>query len=402
MLSRWIVPAAAAVLLVVVPRPAPACPFCNLDMGQSLADELKQADLVLFGTLSNAKGDPADPDRGTTDLAIDLAIKPHDAVKDKKAIVLPKYWPSDGKNTKYLIFCNVVNGKLDPYRGVGFPANSKIPDYLKGALDARKKDATERLKFFFDYLESPEIEISNDAYKEFAFADYPEVKAFGAGIKSDAARVKALRGWLKDPNTRAFRYGLYGLLLGHCGAADDAKMLRAMLDDPDGGPISGRDGVLAGYVLLDPKDGWGYVRKLVGDRDKDFNARYAGLRTLRFLWENAQGAVPEDQLLGAMKEMIDQPDLADLPIDDLWKWKRWELTPNVLAYSTKESHTKYPIINRAILRFSIAATIADPKNKAAADYIDAYRKRDPRTVEFQEGQVRDALKSATPAPVKKN
>lgn len=396
MLPRWIAPAAAVVVLLAVPRPAPACPFCNLDMGQSLADELKQADLVLYGTLSNAKGDPSDPDSGTTDLSIDLAIKPHDVVKGKTKVVLPKYWPGDGKSAKHLIFCNVIDGKLDPYRGVGFPANSKIPEYLKGAIEARAKKPAERLRFFFDYLESQELEISNDAYKEFAFADYPEVKEFATGIKGDKARVETLLAWLKDPNTRAFRFGLYGLLLGQCGQPEHAKVLRGLLDDPEGGPISGRDGVLAGYILLDPKSGWDYLRAIVADRTKEFNARYAGLRTIRFLWEYAHGVVPESQLLEAMKLMVDQPDLADLPIDDLWKWKRWEMTSTILDYSTKESHTKFPIVNRAILRFCIAATIADPKNATAAEYVNNYRKKDPRTVEFQEGQVRDALKMAPP------
>jgi hypothetical protein len=217
----------------------------------------------------------------------------------------------------------------------------------------------------------------------------------------DKARVETLRGWLKDPNTRAFRFGLYGLLLGQCGQPSDAKLLRALLDDANG-PISGRDGVLAGYVLLDTKAGWDYVRGIVTDGSKDFNARYAGLRTIRFLWENAAGAVSQDQLLGAMKEMMDQADLADLPIDDLWKWRRWELTGTVLGYAAKDTHTRFPIIKRAILRFAIAASIADPKNAAAVEYVNQVRAKDPRVVEFQEGQVRDALKSMTPAPAKPN
>lgn len=397
MLFRRIAPAVAAVLLLIVPRPAPACPFCNLDGGQSLSDELKKADLVIYGTLSNAKGDPTDPDRATTDLAIDMAIKPHDLVKGKKSITIPGFWRGDDKTPKHLIFCNVTNGKIDPYRGLGFPADSKLPEYLKGALEARTKAPAERLKYFFDYLESADIEISNDSYKEFAFADYPEVKAFGEAMKADPARVKTLVGWFKDPNTRQFRFGLYGLLLGQCGKADDAKVLRALLDDPTGGPVSGRDGVLAGYVLLDPKGGWEYVRKMIADTEQGFNTRYAGLRTVRFLWDNGTGIVSQEQLLATMKVMMDQPDIADLPINDLWKWKRWELTPVVLAYAAKETHTKFPIITRAILRFCIAATIADPQNAAAAEFVAKYKAKDARTVEFQEGQVRDELKSATPA-----
>ena len=193
---------------------------------------------------------------------------------------------------------------------------------------------------------------------------------------------------MKDPNTRAIRYGLYGLLLGHCGRPEDAKAMRAMLDDPDGGPISGRDGVLAGYVMLDPKGGWEYVRKLV-ERPRQglppgtpASARSASCGRTR------RASMPAGaRCSAAMKEMIDQPDLADLPIDDLWKWKRWELTPNVLAYSAKESHTKYPIINRAILRFSIAATIADPKNTAGGGLRDGLPQERPADRRVPGGQV---------------
>ena len=36
--------------------------------------------------------------------------------------------------------------------------------------------------------------------------------------------------WLKDPNTRGSRVGLYGLLLGHCGKPADAKTIRELLE----------------------------------------------------------------------------------------------------------------------------------------------------------------------------
>ena len=53
------------------------------------------------------------------------------------------------------------------------------------------------------------------------------------------------------------------MMLGHCGKPEDAKALRALLDDPDRVFSSGLDGVLAGYILLDHKAGWEYLVKLI-------------------------------------------------------------------------------------------------------------------------------------------
>ena len=63
--------------------------------------------------------------------------------------------------------------------------------------------------------------------------------------------------WLKDPNTRGSRFGLYGLMLGHCGKPADAKTIRELLDDKERSFSSGLDGVLVGYIMLDKKAGLG-------------------------------------------------------------------------------------------------------------------------------------------------
>lgn len=405
MLPRWLLPAAAAVALVAVPTaPAPACPFCN-PSGETLAGEVAQADFIVYGTLSNAQRDAADPtafNKGTTDLAVDLVIKDHEFLKGKKTVTVPKYLPPDPNqpNLKHLIFFKLYDGKLDAYRGEGVAVDSKLPDYLKGAIEHRGKDAVARLSYFFTHLEAPELSISSDAYSEFGYADYKEVRELTEGWKKkgDAAKAAQLLAWLKDPATRASRFGLYGLLLGHCGKPEDAKALRALLDDPQRKYSSGLDGVLAGYVLLDPKAGWDYVLGVVGDGKKEFAERYAGLRTVRFFWENRTDVIGREKVLDAMKVLMAQADLADLPIEDLRKWKAWELTPTVLGYGAQESHNTIPIVQRSILKFALAAEQADPAHKAAAaEYVAAARQKDPKKVVFLESLLKDEQKVAPPA-----
>jgi hypothetical protein len=398
MSSRCWVPCLAIIVLISNPATAmPGCPACT-PTGTTLAAEVTQADMILYGTLSNPKLDPTDGalNKGTTDLTIDLVIKPHDIVKGKKTITIPRYVPPDmgGKDYKHLIFFNVVNGQLDPYRGDIFPADSTLPEYLKGALAVREKDSVTRLRFFFDYLEDKDIVISSDAYNEFAVADYKDIREIAPKLP-----VATLMKWLKDPNTRGSRFGLYGLLLGHCGKPADAKTIRELLEDKERSFSSGLDGVLVGYIMLDQKAGWEYLINLMKG-DGEFPVKYAALRCARVFWEFRPDIIPQKQLLEALKILVDQPDIADMPIEDLRKWKVWDLTPLILGYAAKESHNTIPINNRAILKFAIAASWADPKNVAAANFVVEARKKDPRRVEFLEELLKDEVKP--PPPEKKD
>src|SRR5262249_36246821 len=138
--------------------------------GVTLTKDVSDAGMVLYGTLTNAKLDAGgDFGGGTTDLAIEAVVKDHEIRGDKKVLTLPKYVPpAEGKDkVKYLIFIDVFKGKIDPYRGVPVKPDSDIVKYLKGALAVKGKLPGDRLRFFFDYLDNKDIEISNDAYKEF-------------------------------------------------------------------------------------------------------------------------------------------------------------------------------------------------------------------------------------------
>ncbi|MDY3551820.1 hypothetical protein R5W24_000900 [Gemmata sp. JC717] len=397
MLLRCLLPVAlAAAACLDFAAPAAACPGCGPPSGQTLTTEVSQADFILYGTLDNAKPDPKEPgsSKGSTDMVIDAVVKGHALVKDKKVFTIPRYVPPDQKPSKYMVFFNVVNGDVDPYRGVIVGTDSKLPEYVKGALAVKGKDAVARLRYFFDYLESPEIEISGDAYNEFAVAEYKEVAELAPKLPTDT-----LLKWLRDPSTRASRFGLYGLLLGH--APKDRPALagevRKLLDAPDGKFSSGLDGLLMGYLLLDPKAGYEYLMKLVADPSKEFLVKHSGLKTLRFFWEYRPDVLTRKQILDGMTALVTHADLADMPIDDLRKWKAWEMTGEVLKYADKESHNTLPINNRAILKFALAASWADPKNAAATAHVEKVRKDNPERVKLMEELLKDDMK-LTPQP----
>lgn len=394
MFTRFGALALAAALLVTATASAGiACPFCSVQ-GQTLTGEVAQADFIVYGTLANAKPAGDGFGGGTTDLVIDTVIKPHDFLKDKKVVTLPRYVPpaANGDN-KYLIFFYYNDGKIDPYRGEATNAASKLPEYIKGAMEVKGKDDLTRLRYFFDYLESPDLGISGDAYTEFGYADYKHVRQI-----AEKAPADTLLKWLKDPSTRASRFGLYGLMIGHCGKPELAAELRKLLEDPDRAFSSGLDGMLAGYTLLDPKAGWNYLLGFVNDPKKDFAARYAALKTVRFFREFRPDVISPKQSLEAIKLLLAQADIADLPIEDLRKWGVWELTDDVLALAALESHNTIPIVNRAILKFAICAS---PKSAKAAAFVEEARKKDAKKVEFLEELIRDELKVTPPTDTPK-
>jgi hypothetical protein len=381
--------AVAAVAPIEFVAPAQACPGCGPPTGQTLASEVAQADFIIYGTLGKPTPSAADPSKGTTEMTIDAVVKSHALVKDKKVFTIPRLVPPDAKPTKYMVFFNVVNGDVDPYRGVAVSVESKLPDYVKGALEVKKKDTVTRLRYFFDNLESEDLEISSDAYNEFAMAEYKEVIELAPKLPADVVLKR-----LTDKNTRPSRYGLYGLLLGHCGKAADARAVRALLDDPNRKTSSGIDGMVMGYIMLDRKAGYEYLMQLLAAPDGEFLVKHAGLKVLRFFWDYRPDVLTKKQLLDGMSVLLGQPDIADMPIDDLRKWKAWEMTGPVLNLATREAHKKLPINRRAILKFAIAASWADPKNAAAEAYVAQARKDDPERVKLVEDLLKDEAKPA--------
>lgn len=393
--------AIAVAMVAGFAAPAAACPFCSTQ-GQTLSGEVGQADFIVLGTMTNPKRDLNDFTKGTTELVIDTVVKPHPYLAGKTKLTIPRYIDPPSDKSKFLVFCSLYNrpaefpastvasatilgnfdfAQLDAYRGEPVAADSKLAEYLKGAIAVREKDAPGKLRFFFDYLDAQELVIGTDALMEFGNADYADVRKIAPMLPADK-----ILGWLKDPNTPPSRYGLYGLLLGHCGKPADASAVRTLLDDPGRVYSSGLDGILAGYVMLDPKAGWDYVSGILSDPKKEFPVRYAGLKVLRFFWEYRPDLVSQEKILDAMKPLLAQADMADLPIEDLRKWKRWDMTSEVLKYGEQDSHKKIPIVRRAILRFALSVP---GDNAEAAAYIAQARKDDPERVQFVEQMLKD-------------
>lgn len=365
-----------------------ACPFCS-NMGKTLAENVAEAQVVLFGKLSNSKlnenakaGEP----EGSTDLEILKVIKDHPILAGQTAVVLPRFIPAAQKESvEYIIFAEVVEGKIDPYRGM--PVDSKeFVDYLAGAVKVGAAKPGEKLAFFFPYLDDEDPNVSGDAYKEFANAPYADVVAAAKSYDADK-----LISWIQSKETPGYRIGLYGCLLGTCGRASDAPVLRSIIDSPDSRPITGVDGLMGGYCILDPEHGPDYVLNMLCDSKNDFNLRYAALRTVRFLLTEMPGA-DRKAIFARMAAGIEVPDMSDLVIDEFRKNKVWDPADKVLGLYGKPEFD-LQVIRRAIIRFALKCP--QPETQA---FVAKLREKDPQLVADVEEILRFEEANYPPTP----
>ena len=386
-------------LVILIALPAATCPFCG-SQGTTLGGEIGVADFIILGKPTNPRPDKDDFTRGTTDVIIEKIVKDHPYLTGKKVIRINRLLPLDPKVDEHMLVFSTVENKpsvaaatavagtlvlgnlfdnpIDAYRGVTVTADSRLADYMKGAISVREKDTSSRLRFFFDYLDAAELEINSDAFMEFGNSDYPDVRKLAGDLPRDK-----IFGWLKDPSTPSARLGFYGLLAGHCGKKEDAATLRQLLDDPTRRFASGLDGLMAGYILLDPKAGWDYLTAIIQDQKKqEFATQHAAVKVLRFFWDNRSDLISKDRVVDGAKLAMQNGDFADFAIEDLRKWERFDLAELVLKTSQLDTHKKEPMVKRAVLKFMIAAAAKNPK---AAEFVRTARVDNPDKVkEYEE------------------
>ena len=85
-------------------------------------------------------------------------------------------------------------------------------------------------------------------------------------------------------------------------------------------------------------------------------------------------------MLKGLALAVPQGDVADLAVEDLRRWKIWDLTAKVLAQYGKATHDT-PIVRRTIIRYALCCPQAE-----ARQFIDNLRRLDPGLVrELEEG-----------------
>lgn len=349
-------------LFVIPGADSRACTLCtgmSPEKVSTLRQDVGQAKLVLYGTLKDAKQFAGA--QGTVDLHLERTLKSDPFLGDKKVVTLPRYHPADPKNPpKFLVFCDVFQGKLDPYRGI--PARSDtLVDYLKGAMGLDPKDKSAALLYFFRYLDSNDADVANDAFLEFAKANDGEVGAVAKRL--DAEKLRKL---INDPATPAGRLGLFCFLLGATGADKDADFLKGLIEKPSGRTAGALDGALAGYIQLRGRGGWDVLGGVLKDDKRSLTDRMMAMGAVRFLhgWKGKDIEPDAGRVLGSL--IREGPD-ADMAVEDLRRWKLWDHTGAVLALYGKKGYDA-PVAQRTIVRYALSC----PKPEAA-QFLDKLR-----------------------------
>lgn len=356
-------------ILVVAAAEARACTFCSgpIRSQPTLRMRYAAAKIVAHGTLKNPRFDAAD--RGYTDFHFGTLLKDDAARRNAKSLVLPQYLPVIGDTPPdYLLFCEVVEGKLEPQPGLA--SRPAVVEYLKAAAALDSKDPVKSLTFFFQHLDSADATVSADAFLEFARASDAEILKASAAF--DPVKIRKL---IANPDSPLERLGVYAFLLGVCGKAEDAAFLAGLLKQ---NPLPERTasafgGLLAGYILLDPKNGWPLAATILADEKLGISVRLSAIGTVRF-FQATRAAECKADVLKCCAALLPCGDLADQAIEDLRRWGWWDLTKDVLAQFGKPTHAA-PLMKRGIVRYALSCM-----NEDAKTFVASLRQTEPKLV----------------------
>jgi hypothetical protein len=369
--------------LVLCPA-AVACTYCDPSSQklQTFRQEARTSKFVVVGVLSNPR---LVGESGVTDLIVEHVVKDDPALGKQRTLTLPKWTPVDPKKPpRVLVFFDVYEGKVDPFRGVNLRGTG-VPEYLGGGLALDDRDRVGSLLYYFRHLDSSDPDVAADAFLEFAKATDKEVGDVGPRL--DPAKLRQL---LADPKTPPERLGLYGFLLGSCGSPADGDTLAALLARGGERTAAGLGGILGGLIELRPAEGWKLAVRLLEDPKRPYQDKLAVLGTLRF-FQAYQPDQHRPAILAGMAAVVARGDMADMAVEDLRRWKWWDLTRQVLTQYGQPSHSA-PLVRNAILRYAL--TCPDPE---AVAFVKAARAKDGATVR----EVEESLEFERPTSPKK-
>ncbi len=377
-----------------------ACPFCSAP-SLTLSEQAARADAVALGRWRSVQrptkktaiaGDVGSGGHTNYEVAEVLRGK---LVRPQQTIVVAR--ERTAKRDEFFLLLGERIG--DHYEWDTTESISRAAFRYLAEAPPPDKDQPDRLRYFLRFLEHADQSISNDAFSELANAPYDEI----VRARSVLPREE-LRRWIADPQTSLSRTGVYGLLLGLCGNADDARWLEARIlqKSADDEFRVSLDGQIGGYLVLTGNAGLEVIERnlLRGDEVK-FSDRYAGMQALRFAWDYGGDRFSKERLRAAMRALLDDEDLLDLVIGDLSRWEDWSIQDRLMETFHDET-LGTPAVRRAIVRFLFACSRkkttdgnAPPEHAAQARRnLETVKSLDPRVFQNVERFFRFETESA--------
>ena len=334
-------------------------------------------------------GKSADPKKRFAKFEITKIVKdPSNSLKKGGHIVVADY-PTDKIGELFLL----MGGKTDSgirWQEIGFRGQSS-PLHVNQATFKYIVDAPpptlavqRRLEYFVRFLESNERLIAEDAYDEFAKVPFKKLISLARRLPREK-----LRAWLFDGKAPRHRRGLYGSMLGLCGNAEDAKRMETEIVKNSTDSRAGLCGVMCGYLLLTGEKGLRVLERAKLKKGIVFAESYCAIYAVRFMRAEAPDRITRPRLNESMRLVLDLPELADLAIRDLERWKDWSIQDRLMKlYGVKPYHEVW--FKRAIIRYMFAAANDESNSKSTPipvhvsrgkKYLAALEKKDPELVE---------------------
>ncbi len=341
---------AASMLTALAPVPSAACPFCSAPT-LTLAEQFDKADAALLVQWHSGEMPVKDKLGSTTYEVVQVARSPVKTLEKGKKITIERY-RSGKPGDLALLFGSRARGDSLEW-GSPLDVSEQGFKYIVEAPTPSAKPET-RIAYYLKFLENPDRMVADDAYSEFANAPYKVIAPLAKQFPRDL-----LRKWIVSPEVPATRLGLYGLMLGLCGNTDDADLMESKIVESTDNFRLGIEGVMGGYLLLTGEKGLETIEKTklqkVSNKEVPFSETYSAMMALRFLWTDGNGRIPPDRLKGSMRLLLDRPEVSDLVITDLARWKDWSIQPRLMDLYGAEEYN-IPSIKRSIIRFMIAST----------------------------------------------
>ncbi len=374
--------ALSAIGLLADPTAGQACPFCTAP-SLTLSEQLEQSDATVLVQWVEGK-EPENDDPGTTVYEVrEVISSSQEDIKAGDRITLARY-RSGQKGDLFLL-----TGTRDTVIDWGSPLEMTEAGYQYVVQSPSYDTPTsKRLEYFMRFLEHADQMIANDAYSEFANAPYEDITPV-----ADMLPREKVSEWVRSNDTTPIRLGLYGLLLGLCGDDRDVVIMEKKISENGDDFRLGIDGIISGYLLLTGAEGLDLIdESKLANKDVPFSETYSAMQALRFMWTYAEGRIEKKRLRQSMRILLDRPDLAELVIADLARWKDWSVRDHLMELYHSEEYD-VPAVKRAIVRYLLVCKKDKPKDEeadtpehvvAAGEYLAQLRKQDPKTVKEAE------------------
>ncbi len=379
---RWVL-LVGAVLAALAPRGLPACPFCSAPT-LTLTEQYAKADAAVLVQWSGGVKPEKDQAGSTTYEIVQVLRDPTKKFAKGNSISLDRY--RLGKKGDLSLLLGTRGDAIE--WGSPLDVTETSFQYIVQA-PAPESAAQVRLAYFLKFLEFSDQSIANDAYGEFANAPYKDIVALAKTLPHDK-----LRQWVVSKDVPVTRLGLYGLMLGLCGDPGDAPLMEQKITEPTEEYRLGIEGVIAGYLLLKGEAGLELIEQTkfverYNGKPVVFSETYAARSALLFMWTYGNGKIGAERLRKSLRLLLDRPEMTDLVIADLARWKDWSVQTRLMEMYGADPFN-VPSVKRAIIRYMVASTkdflagSGEPSLAhvtAGKKYLEELRQKDPKMVQ---------------------